>query len=150
MLYNNLFILNYMLLSVSQSLHCQTPSLWKLFILFSPYFSSWQPHSYYLKIWSREVLSNGLVRWAQRNYQASAWQCPYLMKQHTPFSAVEPTKQMIFIVVFCLWYLKFAFAFWSISLKLVIGSSHKAPLLQFEWILFGCCAVCKNFDPTCP
>lgn len=56
MQYNCSFTLNYILLSVSQSLHCQTPSIWKLFILFSPYFSSWQPHSYYLKIWSREVL----------------------------------------------------------------------------------------------
>lgn len=89
------FTSNDILSSVSQPLHCQTVPIWKLFILFTPHFNSWQPHSHYLKRLSRKLLFQCLVRWVQTNYQASTWQCPYLMSQHTPFSAVGPTKQNI-------------------------------------------------------
>lgn len=55
-----------------------------------------------------------------------------------------------FFVVFYLWCLRLAFTFWSVGLKPVIRSSRKSLFLQFEWVLFRYCTVCKNFDPTCP
>lgn len=57
----------------------------------------------------------------------------------------QQSKQ--FFVVFCLWYLRLAFPFQStgLVLKLMIGSSHKAPFAEFEWTLYWWYAACKNF-----
>lgn len=87
--YRNLFTLNYILLSVCQLLNCQTVPILKLFILFSPYFSFWQPHSYYLKRWSRK----GFLQW-----------CGYMgTKKLSGFSLTVSLSDVATHSILCCW-----------------------------------------------
>lgn len=127
--YRSLFTLNYILLSVCQLLNCQTVPILKLFILFSPYFSFWQPHSYYLKRWSRK----GFLQW-----------CGYMgTKKLSGFSLTVSLSDVATHSILCCWTNKdfiflfiYLLGFISLLLETCLSFSEYRHISEaVDWIL---------------